>query len=154
MPKIVSCKNTKEKEILSTYLKTAQYPAEYFKEEKWLLRQKAEHFTSLGDDICFERRDHLIRAVFAFKTALIRQIIRIEHAVAHNGVNKMMDLIVQKYYGILKAYIKEYVKDCEACCRFNFLKTNQPIYINYITKKYDFFMMDRVDLRRYSDQND
>ncbi|TBU11302.1 hypothetical protein CWI38_1276p0020 [Hamiltosporidium tvaerminnensis] len=90
MPKIVSCKNTKEKEILTAYLKT---------------------------------------------------------------VNIMMALIAQKYYGIPKEYIKEYVKDCEACGDCN-IKTIQPIYINHITKKYDLFMMDCVDLRRYSDQND
>ncbi|TBU20970.1 hypothetical protein CWI38_0004p0050 [Hamiltosporidium tvaerminnensis] len=114
----------------------------------------AEHFTLLGDDICFKRRDHLIRAFFGFITAFIKQIMQTEHAVAHIGVNKMMALIVQKYYGIPKAYIREYVKDCEACSRFNSLKTIQPIYINHFTKKYDLFMMDCVDLRRYSDQND
>ncbi|TBT99602.1 hypothetical protein CWI36_1918p0010 [Hamiltosporidium magnivora] len=54
----------------------------------------------------------------------------------------------------MRAYIKEYVKECEACSRFDSLKTIQPIYINHITKKYDLFMMDCLDLRRYSDQND
>ncbi|TBU10340.1 hypothetical protein CWI38_1838p0020 [Hamiltosporidium tvaerminnensis] len=57
-------------------------------------------------------------------------------------LNKMMSLIVQKYYGISKAYIKEYVKDCEACSRFNSLKIIQPVYINHIIKKYYLFMMD------------
>ncbi|TBU12726.1 hypothetical protein CWI38_0085p0060 [Hamiltosporidium tvaerminnensis] len=66
----------------------------------------------------------------------------------------MMALIAQKYYGIRKEYIKKYVKKCEACSRFNSLKTIQPVYINHITKKYDLFMMDCVDLGRYSDQND
>ncbi|KAK1349023.1 Protein spt10 [Hamiltosporidium tvaerminnensis] len=110
MPKIVSFKNKKEKEILKSNLKTGQYPTAYAKEEKGLLRQKAEHFTLLGDDICFKRRDHLIKAVFGFETALIKQIIQTEHAVAHIGVNKMMALIAQKYYGIPKEYVKEYEK--------------------------------------------
>ncbi|TBT98629.1 hypothetical protein CWI39_2347p0010, partial [Hamiltosporidium magnivora] len=51
MPKIVSFKNKKEKEILKSNLKTGQYPTAYAKEEKGFLRQKAEHFTLLGDDI-------------------------------------------------------------------------------------------------------
>ncbi|TBU12639.1 hypothetical protein CWI38_0685p0020 [Hamiltosporidium tvaerminnensis] len=107
-------------------------------------KKKSEHFTLLGDDICFRRRDHLIRAVFGYKTALIKQIIQIKHAVAHIGVNKMMALIAQKYYGIPKEYIKEYVKECEAC-------TN--IYKSYY-QKYDLFMVDYVDLMGYADQND
>ncbi|TBU03817.1 hypothetical protein CWI37_0227p0020 [Hamiltosporidium tvaerminnensis] len=60
----------------------------------------------------------------------------------------MMALIVQKYYGITNTYIKEYVKDREACSGFNSLKTIQPIYINHITKKYALFMMDCIDLGR------
>ncbi|TBT98015.1 hypothetical protein CWI36_2584p0010, partial [Hamiltosporidium magnivora] len=87
------CKNRQEKEILTPYLKPGQYPAEYSKEGKRLFRQKAEHFTLLGDDICFKRRDHLIRAVFGFETASIKQIIQTEHAVAHIEVNKMMAFI-------------------------------------------------------------
>ncbi|TBT99537.1 hypothetical protein CWI37_1308p0020, partial [Hamiltosporidium tvaerminnensis] len=148
------CKNRQEKKILTAYLKTCQYPAVYSKEEKRLLRQKVEYFTLFRDEICFKRRDHLIRAFFGFETALIQQITQIEHSVAHISVNKRIALIIKKYYGILKAYIKEYVKDCEACSRLNSLKTIQPIYINHIIKKYDLFMMDCVDFRRYSDQND
>ncbi|TBT97349.1 hypothetical protein CWI39_3011p0010, partial [Hamiltosporidium magnivora] len=106
-PKIVSCKNRQEKEILIEYLTTGHNPAEYSKEERG--------------------------AVFGFETALIKQIIQTEHAVAHIG---------------------EYIKECEACSRFDSLKTIQPVYINHITKKYDLFMMDCVDLRRDSDQND
>ncbi|TBT99127.1 hypothetical protein CWI36_2090p0010 [Hamiltosporidium magnivora] len=117
MPKIISGKNRQEKEIITTFLKTA------------------EHFTLLGNDICLKRPDHLIRAVFGFETALIKQIIQTELAVAHIGVIRMMALIVQKYYGIPKAYIKEYVKDCEACSGFNSLKKIQLVYINHITKK-------------------
>ncbi|TBU21011.1 putative methyltransferase [Hamiltosporidium tvaerminnensis] len=90
------------------------------------------------------KREHLIKAVFGFETALIKKIIQTKHAVAHIGVNKMMALIVQKYYGIPKAYIREYVKDCEICSQFNSLKTIQPVYINHITKKYDLFMMDCI----------
>ncbi|TBT98497.1 hypothetical protein CWI39_2407p0010 [Hamiltosporidium magnivora] len=48
---------------------------------------------------------------------------------------------------------REYVKDCEACSRFDSPKIIQPIYINHITKKYDLFMMDCVDFRRYSFKN-
>ncbi|TBU10327.1 hypothetical protein CWI38_1847p0010 [Hamiltosporidium tvaerminnensis] len=104
----------------------------------------------LGDYICFKRRDHLIRAVFGFKTVLIKQIIQTEHALAHIRVNKMMALFVEKYYGIPKAYIKEYVKDCEACTRFNCLKTIQPIYINHITKIHALFIMECVDCMRFT----
>ncbi|TBU10167.1 hypothetical protein CWI38_1971p0010 [Hamiltosporidium tvaerminnensis] len=63
MPKIVSFKNRQEKEILTAYLKTGQNSAGYSKEAKRLLRHKAEHFTSFGDDIGFKRRDQIIRAV-------------------------------------------------------------------------------------------
>ncbi|TBT96488.1 hypothetical protein CWI39_3798p0010, partial [Hamiltosporidium magnivora] len=65
-----------EKEILTAYLKTGQNSAGYSKEAKRLLRHKAEHFTSFGDDIGFKRRDQIIRAVFGFETALIKQIIQ------------------------------------------------------------------------------
>ncbi|TBU01885.1 hypothetical protein CWI39_1284p0010 [Hamiltosporidium magnivora] len=51
----------------------------------------------------------------------------------------MMALIVQKYYGITNTYIKEYVKDREACSGFNSLKTIQPIYKPYYQKICSFY---------------
>ncbi|TBU09605.1 hypothetical protein CWI38_2134p0010 [Hamiltosporidium tvaerminnensis] len=115
---------------------TGEYFSSFYRKMLGYLQKaevgQLEHFTFLTHDICFKKRDHLIKAVFGFESALIKQISQTEQAIAHIRVNKMMALI-----------IREYVKDCEAC-----------IYINHITKKYDLFMMDCVDLRRHDDQND
>lgn len=107
----------------------------------------------LGDDLCFRGEETLLKVVFPFETDLAKHIIASEHNISHMGVNKLQDLIKQKYYGIPLQMISDYVRSCEACMRFNSLRTIQPIYVNDITRKYDRFLMDCVDLRRYADQN-
>lgn len=154
MPKLITCSNRDEKNALIVFLRRNQYPENLNKDEKRVFRRKAEHFLMRGDDICYKGRDRLLKVVFEYETDLMDHIIETEHASAHIGMNKMVDLINQKYYGIPKSRICDYVRSCEACTRYNSLKTIQPVYINDITKKYDRYMIDCVDLRRYTDQND
>lgn len=153
MPRQNLCQNREEKEDLVNFLKTNRYPADLSKDQKRSYRRKADNFVMLGDDLCFRGEETLLKVVFPFETDLAKHIIASEHNISHMGVNKLQDLIKQKYYGIPLQMISDYVRSCEACMRFNSLRTIQPIYVNDITRKYDRFLMDCVDLRRYADQN-
>lgn len=119
MPKLVTCNSREEKEILVRYLRTGNYPDDYTKEQKRSLRRKAEHFLMVGDDICFKAKQGLLKAVFEYEADLIQHLIHTENSLGHAGINKMIDLMNQKYYGINKAYISAYVRSCESCSRFN-----------------------------------
>lgn len=154
MPKLYTCANREEKQCLISFISTGQYPANYSKDQKRILRRKAEHFTMLGDDLCFRSNDRLLKVVFEYENTLMMHIIKSEHEEAHIGMTKLVDLLNRKYYGIPKSVICNYVRSCQACSRFNSLQTIQPVYVNDITRKYDRYMMDCVDLRKYSESNE
>jgi hypothetical protein len=153
MPKLIACSNRDEKMKLVAFLE-GLYPAGFTKNQKCSLRRRANHFTVFGDDLCFKGHNVLLKVVFQFETELVNHIIKKEHETVHIGMNKMIDLIDRKYYGITSAKICNYVRSCEAYSMYNSLRTIQPVYINDIVKKYDRYMIDCVDLRKYSDQND
>lgn len=154
MSKLYTCGNRAEKQELMDFLRDGRYPDELNKDQKRAFRRKAENFKLLGDDLCFKGKDCLLKVVFEYEQDLIQHILKTEHDPAHIGINKMVALINQKYYGISKANITEYVKSCDACKRFNSLRTIQPVYINDIRRRFDRFIIDCVDLRRYRDQNE
>ncbi len=154
MPKLNTFQTREEKEIMMSFLRTGSYPKNYSKGEKRALRRKANSFALLGDDLCFKSGEKLLKVISAYEIDLINHIIQSEHCIAHIGITKLVDLIKQKYYGIPKSKIVEFVNSCEACARFNSLRTLQPTHINDITKKYDRYIIDCVDLRRYTDNND
>lgn len=154
MSKLYTCSNRGEKQEIIDFIKEGKYPDDLNKDQKRAFRRKAGNFKLLGDDLCFKGKDSLLKVVFEYEEDLILHILKTEHNPAHIGINKMVALINQKYYGISKVHITEYVKSCDACKRFNSLRTIQPVYINDITRKFDRFIIDCVDLRRYTNQND
>ena len=154
MPKLIGCRNREEKEAIITYIRVGEYPQNMTKEQKRNLSQKADNFALRGDDVFFKGKTGLLKAIFEYEKDLINHIIESEHSLAHAGINKMVDLINHKYYGISKNKISEYVKRCEACIYHNSMRTIQPVFINDITAKRDRYMMDCVDLRQYSALND
>ena len=154
MPRLNLCLNREEKEDLVNFLKTNGYPDGLTKDQKRSYRRKANNFVMLGDYLCFRGEESLVKVVFPFETEMVNHIIATEHNISHVGVNKLQDIIRQKYYGIPCSLIADYVRSCVACQRYNSMRTIQPIYVNDISRKYDRFLMDCVDLRRYADQND
>jgi hypothetical protein len=110
MPKLINCSNADEKMKLVAFLREGLYPAGFTKDQKNSFRRRANHFTVLGDDLCFKSHNVLLKVVFEFETELVNHIIKTEHETAHIGMNKMIDLINRKYYGITSAKICEYVR--------------------------------------------
>ena len=124
-------------------------------EQKKTFRKKCKSFILIGDLLCFIREDgNHVRAVFDFEVETVKIILDEEHGCGHPGMTKMIDLIHRKYYGISSEVIKNYVKACDVCTRFNTLTTIQDIQVNEITQKYDRYIIDCIDLRNYRDQND
>ena len=155
MPKIATCKNQEERDVLFDFLSTGAYPVGYTKDQKKNLKRKAGKFLIVSGSICFIGKGRQpLKAIFEYETEAIADILKREHEVAHLGMKKMASDLKKKYYGIPNEMICNYVRACQSCAHFNSLKTIQPLYINDITSKYDRYMMDCVDLRRYSDQND
>jgi hypothetical protein len=81
-------------------------------------------------------------------------ILNEEHLTAHIGINKLVDIIHKKYYGIPTSVVISYVKNCETCARTNSLTTVEDVHVNIITRKFDRYIMDCIDLHRYADHND
>jgi hypothetical protein len=49
----------------------------------------------------------------------MEMILNEEHLPGHIGMNKMVDIVHRKYYGIPSSVINSFVKNCEACARNN-----------------------------------
>jgi hypothetical protein len=77
-----------------------------------------------------------------------------EHLPDHFGKNKLVDIIYKKYYGIPSSVVISYVKNCETCSRNNSITTVEDVHVNIITRFFDRYIMDCVELRRYAAHND
>ncbi|KAG0440405.1 Transposon Tf2-6 polyprotein [Dictyocoela muelleri] len=155
MARIVEIKSVEEKQEIINYLRQGRYPLSISSTQKRSFRKKALLFKIVNDLLCYKNSNGTFkRAVFEFEREVIQMILSEEHLPAHPGINKMVDIIHKKYYGIPSGLIKEYVKSCETCARYNSLNTIEDIQVNEITQKFDRYMMDCVDLRRYADHND
>ncbi|TBU20595.1 hypothetical protein CWI38_0047p0080 [Hamiltosporidium tvaerminnensis] len=104
---------------------------------------------------CKNKKRGDIKGCSSLEGVIITQVLfKIEHSVAHSGINRMIALIGKKYYRIPRTFIIKYAKVCGACSRFNYLKKIQKIYMKNITNNYDIFMIDCVNLGKYADQKD
>jgi hypothetical protein len=81
-------------------------------------------------------------------------ILNEEHLTAHFGKNKLVDIIYKKYYGIPSSMIISYVKNCEICAWNNSITTVEDVHVNIITRKFERYLMDCVELRLYAAHND
>lgn len=155
MSKIIKVDNIIEKYELIEYLKSGTFPTGLDREQRRRYKAKASNFVVVNDFLCFRSENgSLKRVVFGFESEIINLILEEEHRAGHPGMNKLVDLIHRKYYGIPSSVIKEFVRTCDACSSTNTLVTVEDIHINEITRKYDRYIMDCVDLRRYSADND
>lgn len=155
MARVIQVSSLEEKNQLMDYLRAGSYPERCTDTAKRSIRRKASNFCLVGDHLCFKTPAGLtLRVVFMYETEFIELILKEAHEDGHPGMNKMVDLINRKYYGIETRIVRNYIRSCAACSNFNSLATVQPIQFTEIISKYDRFMMDCVDLRRYSDMND
>lgn len=136
------------------YLKDSIYPANMSKDQRRNLRRKCESFRIENGILKFQKStNERLMVIFAYEADKIRHILDEEHKNSHFGIVKMTSIVNQKYYGIPKDVIVEYVNSCESCSNFVPLRTIQDMNFVQITQKYDRYVIDCVDLRRYSAQN-
>lgn len=155
MSRVLEIKNEDEKAHIKQYLTKGTYPHGASENIKRVLRRKAANLSVVNDLICFKKDENtMVRAVFSYETDLIAMIIKEEHSPGHIGASKLIHLINQKYYGIPAKMVRDYIKNCDACSHYNDLTTIQPVKINNIVAKYDRYMMDCMDLRKYASDND
>ena len=109
----------------------------------------------INDHICFKNSNtECMRVIFTFETDLIDMILIQEHSGAHIGINKMTSIVNKKYYGISKQSIVNFVNQCESCRNFLPLRTLEDVQMIPIAAKYERYIIDCVDFRKYSDVND
>ena len=156
MARTINISSQEDKNDMIQFLRSngTIFPSGFNKEQRKRFKIRAKPFILVDEHLCFKTSDNRIRrAVFDFETNIVEMILQQEHSSGHPGINKMEDLIKRKYYGISVASIREFVQRCNACRNFNSLRTVQNIQVNEIKEKYDRFIMDCVDLRRYRTQN-
>ena len=155
MSKLLQITSMQEKVDLIDFISNKAYPREYTKNQKRALRRKSEKFEVIDGYLCYISSDgSKLRTVLSFEQEIINIILTDAHKNGHPGAKKMIDMIKKQYYGIQQSEIYDFVNACPACLRFNSLKTIQTIVAIPITAKYDRFMIDCVDLRVYSSEND
>ncbi|KCZ79390.1 hypothetical protein H312_03215, partial [Anncaliia algerae PRA339] len=92
--------------------------------------------------------------IFSYETEFISIFLDQEHRESHFGINKMVDIISKKYYGIKTSFIVDFVNKCRNCRNFVNLSTQDNVNLVQIKYKYDRYVIDCVDLRRYQEEND
>jgi transposase InsO family protein len=155
MSKPIIVSNEEEKIEIETFLKFSRYPDGASKDRKKCIRRKCKNLILVNNHLCYKKQDGtILKMIFAFENDLISLILDQEHSDSHPGISKMTDLINRKYYGIPSSTIRSFVNSCENCRSYLPMRTIEDITIVDITKKYDRYVIDCVDLRRYSDVND
>jgi len=144
-----------DKEEVFNYLKDQKYPIDFTKDQKRQVRRKCENLVLENSIIKFVKSSNVkLLVIFAFEKEKIKRILDEEHQASHFGIVKMTSIINQKYYGVPKEAIVEYVNSCKSCFNFVPLRTIQDMNFVQITQKCDRYVIDCVDLRRYADQNE
>jgi transposase InsO family protein len=157
MTRQIKISSLEEKQQIIEFLNSGTYPEDIDKdkERRRRFRSKSANFIVRNGSIYYKAEDGSeLLAIFAFETELVATILDAEHRSGHPGINRMVDLIHRKYYGIPTTMITNFVKSCESCNNFNSFRTVSDIHVNQITRKYDRYIMDCVDLRHYSELND
>lgn len=155
MAKQISIKTIEERDIILGYLKHEKYPSEYSKGQKRQLRRKCENLSLVSEQICYKKPNgEKLKFVCQFEIELIQMILMQEHRDGHPGITKMTDLINKKYYGISTLDIKNFVSSCDNCRNYIPMRTIQDVDIVNIRRKYDRYVIDCIDLRHYSQDND
>lgn len=155
MSKIKKISNQLERDQLVSYLNDKVYPDGYDRLQKKRFRLKCKSFLMINGHLCHKSNDGTIkRAIFDFEELLVQMILSGEHNMGHPGMNKMISFIHSKYYGISTDVIRKFVAGCSSCSKYNNLSTLNETHINIISHKYERYIMDCVDLRKYAIVND
>lgn len=155
MAKVIRISTAEDKKAVFDYLQYRTYPDNFSDLQKRGLRRKCKNLILENNTIKFVRSNNQkILVVCAFERESINDILAAEHEDSHYGIVKMVSMINQKYYGIPKQFIIDYVNSCEACRNFTPLRTVSDLNLVPITQKYDRYVIDCVDLRRYAEHND
>ena len=155
MPKNLQIRTPAEKIAIFKYLEDNIYPEGLSKDQKRNFRAKATSFEIIDGILFHIGADNVKRQLICeFEFNLIQNILTTEHSQAHIGSKKLINVLKTRYYGIPNEIVTTFVAECTTCQRYNTIQTIEPVFINDITSKYFRYMMDCVDLRRYSDQND
>lgn len=143
-----------EKDKLLLFLRTGKYLPQTSKGDKANIRKKCKNLVLVSDQICYKNSENVILKVFfRYEHNEIKAALDQEHNDCHFGVKRLESVINQKYYGISSRVITAYVNGCPDCARYNSLTTIQEINLIPITQKYDRYVVDCVDLRRYDASN-
>ena len=144
-----------DKAVLVEFLRSGKYPQGYSKDEKRVLRRQASQFVLRSGTLYRVRPDgELLPVIFPFEEDAVRLALLRAHQDGHPGVTKMLQLISEQYYGIPVEKVREYVSACDACRQYNAFDTIRTTSLFEIRCKYDRFMMDCVDLKKYRAEND
>ena len=151
----IKIRTIEEKNEIIEYLGNGLYPNATTENEKRGLRRKCQHLVLENGVIKFVKSlSTKLIFICAFETDLISDILTREHQDSHYGIVKMVSIVNQKYYGISKEAITDFVHLCDSCQHYTPLRTLEDLTMVQITQKYDRYVIDCVDLRRYQEFND
>lgn len=156
MPGVIQLKTAEQKTEILEYLISGWYPANSTESQRRTLRRKCIHLRYIEDVLYFVKPDNSKRiVVFSYQTEYIQQILREQHSQQdHAGIEALKSQISEQYYGLPSQAITDFVNACPGCRRTNPLRTIEEVSLVQITAKYDRYVIDCVDLRSYSRQND
>lgn len=155
MVRNISIETAEEKSTVIAFLEAGVYPEGFTKDQKRALRNKCANLRLVDRRIYFCKPNGvLLEFICPFETETIELLIRRAHSDHHIGVNKQVKLLNDLYYGISSQSVRDFLNACESCMHFQPLRTIPEMEIVQITRKYQRYVIDCIDMRRYQSEND
>lgn len=148
---------TEKNEILN-YLKTKTYPQESSESQKKLIRRKSQNLVCKNDTIYYLEEagevTRIRRIFYDFALHEKEDFILWIHSSAHIGVKKTFRKIQELAINIKRAEIQSVIKNCISCQTQNPLMTVTDIKPIKVTRKFERFQLDLVNLEEYKESNE
>lgn len=81
------------------------------------------------------------------------RIIALSHSEGHHGINREHRYISERYAGITREHVAEYVRSCIRCMKFEPIPKTEPLQPIIATRPFERLQIDLIDLKSHASKN-
>lgn len=138
---------------IKQYIQTKSIPDGLSPNQKQAFVLKAQKFIIINGDVYGVENGNNLLAVANDDNVKLANVLQLLHTSSHRGMKAMYMAYKQKYVGIQRNKIDEYVRNCIICQRNIPLKRCEAITPIVASRRWERLIIDYIDLRKYSHVN-